>query len=667
MKRSSLLLFLLFGLSVGSYGQLPPHEITLLKKKLASASSDSIRINLLIDLSNAYRFSNIDSALSFAEDAMEQSRQTAQPALEGYALSQKGYILLETGEIPESLQDQFASLGIAQKSNDLYLEAWCLNRIGNTYMELSDYPKAIANYNASKNLFIKYNKEGYVYNVISNIANVYEMMGELDSSKIYQQQVYRYSLTNTDRYAITYGEMRERLGNVERRLGNYDSAIIHYKKGIEESLKDFDYRNLAANYLQLTRVFYFQKHYDSAFHYAKRTIDVAETVSWKKAIYEASGLLTAMYNSVNQPDSAVHYALMNMEVRDALYGPEKIRQLQRITLREQERELQLKRETEQLQTRYRMIALLSALAVFFILAIILWQNNRKKQIINRRLSEQKDQISAQRNELEVTLNELKTTQSLLIQSEKMASLGELTAGIAHEIQNPLNFVNNFSEVNKELLSEMSEEMEKGNLEEAKSLAKNVIDNQERINQHGKRADGIVKSMLQHSRTSSGTAEPTNINALTDEYLKLAYHGLRAKDKSFNVTLKTSYDESIALVNVVQQDIGRVILNLLNNAFYAVHEKAKHMKGKFEPLVSVSTKHSGENILISIKDNGIGISPKVIDKIFQPFFTTKATGQGTGLGLSLSYDIVKAHSGKLSVETMEGEGAEFTISLPAKTA
>ena len=271
--------------------------------------------------------------------------------------------------------------------------------------------------------------------------------------------------------------------------------------------------------------------------------------------------------------------------------------------------------------------------------------------------------------LQNTLNELKVTQQQLIQSEKMASLGELTAGIAHEIQNPLNFVNNFSEVNKELLAEMKDEIEKGNLDDAKAIAIDVIENEEKINHHGKRADAIVKGMLQHSRSSSGLKEPTDINALADEYLRLAYHGLRAKDKSFNATLKTEYDESIGNINIIPQDVGRVILNLITNAFYVVAEKKEKYSQGYEPTVTVKTSKNpssggrGAGIMISVKDNGNGIPQKVLDKIFQPFFTTKPTGQGTGLGLSLSYDIVKAHGGELKVETKEGEGSEFVILLP----
>ncbi len=289
--------------------------------------------------------------------------------------------------------------------------------------------------------------------------------------------------------------------------------------------------------------------------------------------------------------------------------------------------------------------------------------NQKKQL--------EVQVKERTIELENSIDNLKSTQSQLIQSEKMASLGELTAGIAHEIQNPLNFVNNFSEVSTELIDEMNEEIVKGNYEDVKEIANDVRQNLDKINHHGKRAADIVKGMLQHSRSSSGVKEPTDINALCDEYLRLSYHGLRAKDKSFNATMKTDFDESIDKINIIPQDIGRVVLNLINNAFYVVGEKtsiynlqSENQKdiGAYEPTVSISTKKLDGKILITVSDNGNGIPTKVLDKIFQPFFTTKPTGQGTGLGLSLSYDIVKAHGGELTVKTQEGEGSAFTITL-----
>ncbi len=306
----------------------------------------------------------------------------------------------------------------------------------------------------------------------------------------------------------------------------------------------------------------------------------------------------------------------------------------------------------------------------------LWRERRlrqEKEVLQEKVEERTVELRKKSEELTHSLEDLKSTQSQLIQSEKMASLGELTAGIAHEIQNPLNFVNNFSEVNKELLVEMKDEIKKGNIDEVNALADDVIANEEKINHHGKRADAIVKGMLQHSRSSSGVKEPTDINALCDEYLRLSYHGLRAKDKSFNATMKTDFDESIGNINIIPQDIGRVILNLITNAFYVVDEKKKQaaaglptferLATLYDPTIFVSTKKVGDKVLISVKDNGNGIPQKILDKIFQPFFTTKPTGQGTGLGLSLSYDIVKAHGGELKVETKENEGTEFIIQLP----
>ena len=305
----------------------------------------------------------------------------------------------------------------------------------------------------------------------------------------------------------------------------------------------------------------------------------------------------------------------------------------------------------------------------------------RSQLIEKQKEELEQQVEARTAELKKSVEDLKSTQSQLIQSEKMASLGELTAGIAHEIQNPLNFVNNFSEVSNELIDEMNEELDKGDVEEAKAIAGDIKQNLQKITHHGKRADFIVKGMLQHSRTSTGEKQPTNLNMLADEFLKLSYHGLRAKDKSFNAELVTNFDEGLPKIDLVQQDIGRVLLNLFNNAFYAVQEKNKEqtclpvrqgIKNKdttFKPTVEVSTKlylpPSGDRmIIISVKDNGNGIPEAIKEKIMQPFFTTKPTGEGTGLGLSLSYDIVKAHGGEIKVETKEGEYTEFSIIIPS---
>jgi two-component system, NtrC family, sensor kinase len=280
------------------------------------------------------------------------------------------------------------------------------------------------------------------------------------------------------------------------------------------------------------------------------------------------------------------------------------------------------------------------------------------------LEQKRKAIEETNTALTKSLDELKAAQAQLIQSEKMASLGELTAGIAHEIQNPLNFVNNFSEVSYEMIDEMWEEIEKEDLEEAKALGNDLKSNLEKILHHGKRADSIVKGMLQHSRSSNGQKELTDINTLCDEYLRLSYHGLRAKDKSFNADFQTDFDPTLPKISIIPQDVGRVLLNLINNAFYTVNERSKKGETDYVPTVSITTQLTANSqLLIAVKDNGNGIPDEIKNKIFQPFFTTKPTGQGTGLGLSLSYDIVKAHGGELKVDTKKDEGTAFIVQLP----
>jgi signal transduction histidine kinase len=305
----------------------------------------------------------------------------------------------------------------------------------------------------------------------------------------------------------------------------------------------------------------------------------------------------------------------------------------------------------------------SAYAIILGILIFGFDRFMRQRLIRIERERSQEKELKQAKEIEKAYKELKNTQAQLIQSEKMASLGELTAGIAHEIQNPLNFVNNFSELSHELLQEMKEELDKGEIKEVKELSGDIEKNLEKISHHGKRASDIVKGMLQHSRAGGATKEPTDINNLADEYFRLAFHGLRAKDKSFSAKMESSFDEKLESVNVIPQDIGRVLLNVITNAFHVVSEKKKDAPEDYQPMVALSTKNFKDKIEIKVTDNGNGIPKKLIGKIFQPFFTTKPSGKGTGLGLSLSYDIVKAHGGDLLVETKEGEGTTFTIHLP----
>jgi two-component system NtrC family sensor kinase len=448
------------------------------------------------------------------------------------------------------------------------------------------------------------------------------------------------------------------LATIYQSMGQADTALALYKTAVSLAMKEPNLRDVVDSYNRIAALYKERSQTDSAIAYARKAIALERQINLRLAL-EAALSLSEIYESQHRSDSALYYYKYAMGTKDSISNLTQFQQVQSIAFKEEIKEREQRQQALLQQTQYRnrvkiFIVLGVALALLSI-ALILWRNNRHKQKANALLQRKNTQI-------EQTLAKLKSTQAQLIQQEKMASLGELTAGIAHEIQNPLNFVNNFSEVNKELLTEMKSEIDKGNIDEAKLIAGDVIENEEKINHHGKRADAIVKGMLQHSRSSSGIKEPTDINALADEYLRLSYHGLRAKDKTFNATIQTDFDMAIGEINLIRQDIGRVLLNLYNNAFYAVIEKSKQQSESYQPTVSVRTKKINDKVEIGVKDNGNGIPQKVIDKIFQPFFTTKPTGQGTGLGLSLSYDIIKAHGGEIKVETKEGEGSEFMIIL-----
>jgi signal transduction histidine kinase len=437
---------------------------------------------------------------------------------------------------------------------------------------------------------------------------------------------------------------------------NYDSAEYYYREGIKVTEK-FNAPFAGVNfYFNLAEILYKKKEMDSCVYYAQRSLTLCQKYKYKNFEVGVSGFLAKVYDKTDV-DSAYKYIKIMVAAKEEVNNADRGRQFQKVSSDVEKKEKELEDAEARFRNSLKLYGLITLLSFFVLIAIIFWRNNRQRKKANTLLTEKKEK-------LEHTLAELKSTQYQLIQSEKMASLGELTAGIAHEIQNPLNFVNNFSEVNEELLRELRTEAEKGNLDDVKAIANDIALNSEKINHHGKRADTIVKGMLQHSRASSGQKEPTDINKLADEYLRLAYHGLRAKDKSFNANFKTELDNSIGKINVAPQEIGRVILNLINNAFYAVNEKRKLNLNGYEPKVTMTTAKRNGKVEIKVKDNGNGIPQKIVDKIFQPFFTTKPVGQGTGLGLSLAYDIItKGHGGELGVETKESEGSEFIIWLP----
>ena len=649
MKSFFLLVSFLLMVDVGAAQQTYADSLYRLLNQ--AKKEDTNRVMALCYLADYYGFIQSDSCFYYASQSALLSRKLKYTYGEYWASLATFHGFNTQGNYPKALQ---AALDYLRTAEDLKNER--PEVMSQAYYTLGLLNREMANYEEAKLQFhkgIQWQESigqplEEVYTSYSQMGNIFSTLKRLDSALWYAQKGYDLGL-NSKQYKKYFALAISSLGNIYLSLGNFKMADKYFRDAIRASIL---YNNIyfeVRNYNSLAMLFNKTNVRDSCIYYAAKSLQLSQQHHFAESTYDASNLLTKTYESVNKPDSTLKYIKIMLAAKDSVFSQVKGQQFRQLAFDAVMHQQDIDKAKERYQYKVRSFILLTALGVFLLLALIFYRNARQKQ---------KSKIK-----IENAFKELKATQSQLIQAEKMASLGELTAGIAHEIQNPLNFVNNFSEVNAELIEEMKEEINKRNFEEVKIIADNISENEKKINHHGKRADAIVKGMLQHSQASAGKKEPADINMLADEYLRLAYHGLRAKEKSFNATMKTDYDESIGKINIIPQDIGRVLLNLYSNAFYAVTEKNRQQDDHYEPTVSVSTKKMADKVFISIKDNGGGIPPKVIGKIFHPFFTTKPTGQGTGLGLSLSYDIMQAHGGELKVQTEEGEGAEFTIVIP----
>jgi two-component system, NtrC family, sensor kinase len=579
---------------------------------------------------------------------------------------------------PQALVYQQKSLKLAEEQNDVSSQAYTLMNMGNTYQNIGDTlgsEKALLKgISLAKSIGIK-NVELYGY---SNLATLYFLVNKWD-------KCYTFAM-NAAELAKTMGDAGIQASSISKaalalaKNKRYSEAETLNKNAMAIADSSGQQFNIFQVYGNMGAILRFQEKYKEAIPFLEKSIHMLKDANrYDDGIAQVYSDLSICYEKTGNYNKALANFKTATQIEDSIRSKENIRRATELSMNYEFGKKQTIADAIQgkknAEARSRQLLLLVGLGLTLLVAAGAWVAFRNKQKANHLLQQQKEAI-------QTTLTQLETTQAQLIQSEKMASLGELTAGIAHEIQNPLNFVNNFSEISKELVDEMEEEMNKGNTAEVKIIAGNIKKNLEKINHHGQRADVIVKGMLLHSRNSTGQKIPTNINALAEEYLRLSYHGFRARDTSFNVAMKKKFDENIGKINVIQQDIGRVLLNLFNNAFYSVNEKKKKLQlqlaesedqAGYEPTVTVTTRKlsapSGEDegIEICVRDNGIGIPQKVAGKIYHPFFTTKPTGQGTGLGLSLSYDIIKAHGGKLSMETKEDEFAEFIIKLPGTTS
>jgi signal transduction histidine kinase len=554
------------------------------------------------------------------------------------------------GNYTKALECHYKAIAIATKFGNKSQIAYSFNQLGHIYKDREENDKAIEIYRIA----FLYSEDGrgkiIKYAPPMNLGTVYLNAGKLDSSIYYSNRALEDVKLANETQTTFIPIILSNLGGAYSRLNKKKEAEKYFQRALSIVTKP-DYKSPRIKlslYYAIAEHFRRNQQLDSCLYYAKLSISAVENSVYSYLMAKPAKILSEIYDGKNA-DSTVIYLKIYLKTNEVINSTRVTQQLQVMAFEEEQRKMELEQTRKEAQARLKIYFLIAGLLLVSVFGVLMFRNNKQKQKINAKL--------------EKTLTNLQATQKQLVQSEKMASLGELTAGIAHEIQNPLNFVNNFSEVSTELVDEMKSEIKKGNYDEVNVIADDVKQNLEKINHHGQRAADIVKGMLQHSRSSSGVKEPTDINALADEYFRLAYHGLRAKDKTFNATMKTDFDESIGKIDIIPQDIARVVLNLITNAFYAVNEKSKQGIADYEPTVSVVTKKVNHQVEIRVTDKGNGIPANIVDKIFQPFFTTKPTGQGTGLGLSLSYDIVKAHGGELKVETKEGMGTEFIIQLP----
>jgi signal transduction histidine kinase len=542
----------------------------------------------------------------------------------------------EQGDTLEALKTSLSALKIYQEIKDSNSIAYTCNIVGDIYLSKGRLDSALHSYFTALAVYKILAERAQSFGIPwthGNIGGVYMKQGEL-----------AYASGNGE---IAFSKFLAAKKNFDLRLKLEQEGKMSHK---------VSYNNLGNCHLSLSKVCSPEeknKHLEKSEFFLNKSLQVAMDEKFKPGLRYSYASLSDLYSMQGKYKEALTNYKLSVLYEDSLLNEESNKKILQARLQfdfdKKEALAKAKQDQRDSNARLKTIVQYCIIGIFCLVAVFLYLSNRQKQ--------------KSKTKIQNAYSELQSTQAQLLQSEKMASLGELTAGIAHEIQNPLNFMNNFSEINTELIDEMKKEIDNGNISEVKVIANDIKENEGKINHHGKRADAIVKNMLQHSRSTSGKRELTGINALVEEYLRLAYHSLRAKDNSFSAIIKTDFDKTIGNINIIPEDIGRVFLNLYNNAFYAIHDKKKLLNGTFEPTVFVTTKRFEKRVELSVKDNGNGILQNVADKIFQPFFTTKPTGEGTGLGLSLAYDIVKAHGGEIKVETKKGEYANFIVVLP----
>jgi two-component system NtrC family sensor kinase len=658
-------------------------QTAVVRRALVHATTDTSRVLLLADLSATYRYSHYDSVQWYANQGLTLARRIGYQKGEGRCLSRLAILLSERGNLPAALRLNLQALQLCKTTQDHEGTARILNQTGLLYFALDDFRPALTYFFLAQEHY----RLGHVTDasqlasVLTNIGASYEGLGKLDSAAFYLHKAFGLALSPPVSGWSCWGNpkpyiLRE-MGLLQAALGYQGQALRYYHRSAQAAVPENDLRSRCRAFQYLAELYQGKQQSDSSVFYARQALAVGQALPFVVGVLRTSRLLADAFQARHQNDSTLKYLRIMLTAQDSLHNPKRIKQLDVIGFAEQQRLRQLEEESAEFVATARMYALWAGLGVLLLVAMALWrytyqqrQANQRLVLLNDRVNQQKTELTQQRDTLARMVQELRTTQSQLVLREKMASLGELMAGVAHEIKNPISSIKNFAAISVGLCQELREELAKlllpiDDQQIIDEMFHNLSQYQSDIVKHGLRAEGYVSSMLDYSSTGPAQRQPTDLNLLANEYMRLTYHDLRLKNRHFNAALFPHLDETLPLVPVVRQELGRVLVSLFTNAFYAVHKRQQQAtEDDYVPQITLQTRHFGEQAEIRVRDNGLGISEETQGTIFQRFFTTKPDGEGVGLGLWVSYDIItRSHGGTIEVESQLGEFTEFIVTLP----
>lgn len=692
MKYSRVLLpglALLLGLLTSAAGQSP--QTPPLRQSLARARTDTARVLLLADLSATFRYSRFDSVRYYAQQGLTLARRIGYTKGEGRCLSRLALLQAERGNLPQALRTDLRALDLHQAAHDAAGMARTLNQTGLLYQALDDTGPALGYYYRAKAIYDQLPRpdDSQVVSVLTNLGSVYVSRRQLDSADYFLGQALALTTHSPTISQSCWGNplpyvLRE-LGLLAVAHGRPAEAIDYYRRSARAAQPENDHRSACRAYQYLAELYRAQGQADSSIVYARRALLVGQRLPYVVGVVRTSRLLAETFAARQQRDSTLKYLLIRQTAEDSLYNPQRIKQMDSIGFAEQQRLQQLEDERTEYAARLRSYALIGGLGALTLLVLALGYFNRRQRRanaelhrLNAQVTQQSQELTTQRDRLAGMLQELRTAQQQLVLREKMASLGELMAGVAHEMQQPAQTIRNLAGVSEQLCQELRAELMKGaelqpaDFELLDEMLLTLARHQSKIGQQGQRTAGIVRGMLEYGGSQPAARQPTDLNALAEDYLRLTYHDMRAKHRHFNAALLPRLDAAVGTVDVVRHDLGRVLISLFSNAFYAVQQRRQQADGAAEdeadeyvPQVTLTTERTGpQEIRIRVRDNGLGIPAEAQPHLFERFFSTKPAAEGPGLGLAVSRDIVRGLGGQLTVETEPGAFTELVVTLPA---